>query len=409
MIPFDTNQSRRKRILRISYIFIGIMLFLTFFSNTLNNLSLPRVSTEQPMSGTLIKEVTGGGVVQAGETLKIYSDQGRIVKEVRVKAGDKVKKGQIAVVLDRNEIEQQLKEELLRYDQMKLNLEKLTDSDSNIGLAERNLAAAKENLAGKRALYNEGAISDTEVKQAEDALFLAEKSLDDEKRRQRNNERDIRNQQDSIQLEELTIEKLRKKLDEESSLASPVDGIVNEVNVNPGSVVNGGLPVFSVADSSKGFETKIAVDWEKAQYLAVGDAVDINIRSLGTGALNGTIREIADNPQERGEKKDVSVDIPADQVAGGERCDIYINKKTKAYNMLVPNTAVGTDEKGRFVWVLKERKGPLGSEFYVRRAAVTVDDSDSGKTAVLSGISPDEPIVVGYTKSLSDGGRVMPE
>lgn len=409
MMPLETNPLRKKRILRISCIFVGMMLFLTFFSNTLNNLSLPRVSTEQPMSGTLIKEVTGGGVVQAEETIKIYSDQGRIVDEVRVKPGDKVEKGQIAVVLDRSEIERQLREELLRYDQMKLNLEKLTDFDSGAAVAERNLEAAKQNLSDKRALYTGGAISDMEVRQAENEFFLAEKALDDEKRRQRNNERDIKNQQDSIQLEELTIEKLRKKLDEESSLVSPVDGIIHELNVSPGSVVNGGLPVFSVADLSKGFETKIAVDWEKAQYLAVGDAVDINVKSLGTGVLKGKISEIADSPQEIGEKKDVYIHIPPEEVKGGERCDIYVNKKTKAYNMLVSNTAVGTDEKGRFVWVLKERKGPLGSEFYVLRAAVTVDDSDSAKTAVLNGISPDEHIVAGYNKSLSDGGRVIPE
>ena len=347
-------------------------------------------------------------MVQAKESVKIYSDQGRLANEVKVKLGDKIKKGEVAVVLNKDEIEQQIKVEMLRYDQMKLNLEKLTDIDSNIEFAERKLETAKENLDDKRTLYNAGAVSDEEVKQAENALLLAERDLDDEKRKQRNNERDVKSQQDSIQLEELTIMKLQKKLNEESILVSPVDGVINELNVTKGSMVNGEVPVFSVADMSKGFETRIIVDREKAEYLAVGDNVDINIKSLGGDVFSGRIREIAESTLDRGGKKDLLIDVPQDGVIGGERCDIYINKKTKVYNMLISNTAVGTDEKGKFVWSLKERKGPLGSEFYVQRAAVTVDDSDSTKTAVINGISPDEYIVVGYSKSLSDGGRVLP-
>ncbi|HEX2944954.1 MAG TPA: efflux RND transporter periplasmic adaptor subunit [Clostridia bacterium] len=405
----ETDQVKKKRILRISYIFVGIMLFLTFFSNTINNFSLPRVSTGQPVGGSLIKEVTGSSSVQARETLKVYSKQGRLVTEVRVKLGDKVKKGQAVVVLDKAEIERQLEEEMLRYDQMKLNLEKLNDIESGIGPAEKALEAAKENLKDVGALYDSGAISKGEFSRAEDAVFQAEKDLEDVKRKQRDNERDIKIQQDNIKLEELTINKLKKALGEESTLVSPVDGIVGELNATPGSLVSGESPVFSIADTSKGFEVRIDVNLEKAQYLAVGDAVEITVKSLGANSLAGTISGIAESAKSRGELKEVTIDIPSDEISGGELCDIYINKKSNAYNILVPNAAVGTDATGRFVWVLKERKGSLGSEFYVRKAAVTIEDSDSSKTAVINGISPEEQIVVSHSKNLSDGDRVLPD
>lgn len=405
---FETNRKRKKRILRISYIFVGVMLFLTFFSSTINNFSLPRVSTERPVGGALIKEFTGGGVIRARETVKVYSGQGRRVNEVKVKPGDKIKKGDVAVVLDKDEIERKLEEEMLRLDQMKLNLEKLTDVESNITSAEKIRTAAKENLDNKRILYGIGAVSGEEVKQAENTLLQAENNLANEKRRQRDNERDIKIQQNSIKLAQLSIDKLQKELNEESALLSPADGFINELNVTEGSLVNGTVPVFSVDDVSKGFEVKIEADGEKAQYLSIGDAVEITVRSKGAAAIDGTIREIAESAQARGAIKDLSIDIPPDGILGGERCDIYINKKTGVYSILVPNAAIGADNKGKFVWILKEKKGPLGSGFFVQKASVTAGDSDSSKTAVISGISTDEQVVVRYSGNLSDGCRVIP-
>ncbi len=405
---FETNRNRKKRILRISYIFIGVMLFLTFFSNTINNFSLPRVSVEQPVSGALIKEVTASGVIEAKDTEKVYSRQGRLVNEVRVKPGDKVSKGDIIAVLDRAEIEQQLEEQMLRYEQAKLLLEKLIDAGSSIETVERNVKVAKGNLDGKKALFDSGAISGEEVRQAENALLQVQRELDNERKRQRDNERDIKIQQSSNELAELTIERLRKELEEETTLISPVDGIINELNVTPGSLVNGGVPVFSVDDASEGFEVKIAVDQKKAQYLSVGDTAEITVKSLGNKVIAGTIREIAESTVNKGEVKDLFIDIPADGISGSERCDIYISKKTRAYDILVPNTAVGTDDKGKFVWVMKGKKGSLGSEFSVQKAYVTVGDSDSSKTAIISGISSEEQIIVSYSKNISDGCRVMP-
>lgn len=406
---FEANRKRKKMILRISCIFAGVMLVLTFFSNTINNITLPRVLSQKPISGALIKEVYGSGVIRARETAKVYAEQGRLVKEVRIKPGDKVKKGDVAVILDKDEFERKLEEEMLRYEQLKLSLDKLADMGSNMEFAENNLKAAKENLDNKKTLFESGAISRDEYKRAENDFLQAEKVLDDEKRKQRDIERDIKIQQVSIRLAESTVEKLRKELDERSVLLSPADGFVNELNVTEGSLVNGGLPVFSVDDASKGFEARIAVEREKAEYLAVGDAADITVKSLGSGAIGGTIREIAANAQNRGEMKDLVIDVPAEGISAGERCDIYIKKRTGSYDILVPNTAIGTDDKGKFVWVLSGNKGALGDEFYVRQARVETGDSDSSKTVIVSGISRDEEVIVGYSKNLSDGCRVLPE
>lgn len=414
----NENQAKKRKILRASCIFIGIMLLLTFFSNTINNFSLPRVSTEHPLNGSLIKEVAGEGRVQSKESVTVYVDQGRLVDDVRGKVGDSVKKGQVIVVLNKEGLERQLKEEELLYDQMKLVFEKLTDDNPanssqavslEAGIAKRNLDTAEENLENTKNLYNAGAVSREELKKAEDSLFAAQISMENEIKEQKNKLRDIDSQKITLQLQEMKIQELKRKVTDESTLTSPVDGIINGLNTVKGALTEGIVPVFSIADQSKGFEIKITVEDDKSKYLTIGDEVEISIKSLGDKTIKGKLREIADNAQQRGEKKDLLIDLLQEGLMGGETGEILIEKKTRVYHMLVSNTAIGTDSNGKFVWVLKERKGPLGEEFYVQRAGVTVDDSDSFKTAVLNGISPDENIVVHYSKNLSDGSQVIPD
>lgn len=417
-IPVEDNSSRKKRILRASCIFAGVLLLLTFFSSTINNFSLPRVSVEQPVSGALIKEVTGEGIVQAKETWKKYAAQGRLVEDVRVKTGDMVKKGQILVVLDRKESEQQLELELLRYDQTRLSLEKLTQTggkdggnpfERDIAIAEKNAETARKNWDNVKALFKAGSASGDEVDRAEMAMLLAQRDLDNEYRKQRDYEIDLKNQQVSLRMEEIAIEKLRKELAEDCTLISPVDGIVAELNAAKGMLSNGSLPLFSVADTSKGFEVKLDVDKDKADYLKTGDSVEITVKSLEGKPIGGKLREIAESTRAPGEKKELRIDLPGEGILGGESAEIYIGKKTGMYKMLIPNSALGTNDKGKFVWVLQERKGPLGSEYFVRMAMVGTDESDSSKTAILSGLSPEEPVVVKNSRNLSDGCRVFPD
>lgn len=415
--PLEDNRLRKKRILKISYFFVGILLLLTFFSNTINNFSLPRVSVEQPVSGALIKEASGEGIVQARKLMKEYADPGMLVKEVRVKPGDKVVKGQALIILDSAGLERQLETELIKYDQMELNLEKLSGSGSkssqdaferDIEIAERSAETAKEDLKTAEEFYHAGSVSGDEVRKAEMNLLLAERELDNAYRKQSDNARDIKSQQDSLRLEEITIGELRKKLAEVCTLASPVDGIVNGLNVAEGDLTTGSVPAVTVADTSKGFEVRIPVDKDKAKYFKTGDEADISVKSLDTKPFKGAVREIAESVLYKGEKKDLVIDVDHEGIIGGENAEIYVGKKTGIYDVLVPNTAIGADENGKFVWTFIEKQGPLGSEFYVRKSTISTDDSDSSKTAVKRGLDSDEYIVVRYSKNISDGSRVIP-
>lgn len=92
-------QKRKDRVKNIAIIFLVIMLLLTFFSNTIMNYSLAEVETAYAQSGTLTTKIRGEAYVEAREPIEVTCKKEREILKVLVKDGDKVKKGQVMLVL----------------------------------------------------------------------------------------------------------------------------------------------------------------------------------------------------------------------------------------------------------------------------------------------------------------------
>ncbi|MBR1598811.1 MAG: HlyD family efflux transporter periplasmic adaptor subunit [Lachnospiraceae bacterium] len=98
------EETKRKKLIRkAATIFIVVLLLLTFFSNTIMNYSLPEVATEPVTSGTVSNKVRGQGVVETNTDSEITVSGNRKVKEVKVQAGDEVKKGDVLVTFEEGE------------------------------------------------------------------------------------------------------------------------------------------------------------------------------------------------------------------------------------------------------------------------------------------------------------------
>ena len=90
------KESNRKHIIKkAAVIFLVAMLVLTFFSNTIMNYSLPEVATEPVTSGTVSNKVRGQGTVETNSDCEVTVSGTRVIKEVKVEAGDEVKKGDV--------------------------------------------------------------------------------------------------------------------------------------------------------------------------------------------------------------------------------------------------------------------------------------------------------------------------
>ncbi|WP_184307687.1 efflux RND transporter periplasmic adaptor subunit [Anaerosolibacter carboniphilus] len=415
----DANIKRRKITGRATVIFIAVMLTLTFFSRTINNFTLPKITYETPASGALIKEVTGTGNVKANTTQDLYVSNSMKVTGVMVDVGDSVKQGQTLLTLDTSDIENQLEDELDKYAQKKLHLEELMEAgspesmmslDKAVQIARQNVEKAQKNYDSSIVLYEAGAITAMNLTDAEANLDNAKLDYEIAKNNKdkaiSSNKRDIESTKLDISMAERKITEFTKEMNM-STVTAPCDGVVTELHYSAGMTANASQPLYRIADTGGGFQFVATVNISAAEYLEPGDEAKISINSLNDTTMQGRVSQITDNQQQIGVKKDIVIDIPSDGLIGGEVGTADIKKSIGSYNVLVPNSAVGQDNKGYFVYVLKEREGPLGKEFYVEKVSVSIGDSDNAKTAILSGINTMDKVVSDSDKPLDDGSPVM--
>lgn len=425
------GSAKKKRVIKIAAIFTAVMLFLTFFSKTLNNFLLPKVTCETPSGGALIKQVKAEGKVEAKKYDVFYAPEGIEILDVAVKTGDPVSKGQILMKLDVSQFESQLEDEKAKLEQKKLILEGLADKNcmqsydvavndalldmDNAGKAYESAHASVEDM---EELYLAGAETKSEYNDAkaetDKAKLAYEKAKLDYESAKANrlkaigdNERSVETARYDIMIGERTIDSLEKKV-EMGTLTAQSDGVIGELNALEGELTDSSKPLYRIALLSNGFRFVFTTDVKSAENLKPGDTGDILINAAGTEAIQGTVTGVTDNRQSNGEKKDVFMDIPSGGFAEGEKGSVSISKNTDAYELLVPNTAIGQDSGGYFVYVLKYRKGPLGNEYYVRMLKLSVLDNDDGKTAVAGGLTGSDEVVSSSDKQLSEGMQVMP-
>jgi len=78
----------KKKMLQIMYIYIALIILLLFFSKTIYNFSLPKVSVAMPKTGKLTKELEANGIVAFSDIYNIYSSAAGQIEEIQFKHGD---------------------------------------------------------------------------------------------------------------------------------------------------------------------------------------------------------------------------------------------------------------------------------------------------------------------------------
>lgn len=96
---FEQKPNKKTILKNILIIFVIVMIILTFFSNTIMNASLPEVSAAYVKNGTITERVRGSGVAQSNSSYKVTVEDAREISEVKIKAGDNVKEGDVLFTL----------------------------------------------------------------------------------------------------------------------------------------------------------------------------------------------------------------------------------------------------------------------------------------------------------------------
>lgn len=425
-------QEKGKKIwLRALIGFFAVMALLTFFSATLRNISLPRVTVAAPLSTTLQKVVSATGTFEPANSVSVDTDFTCKVASVPVSAGDTVQAGDTLMTLDADALSDLLKQEEDALTKLKNNRKKTANSymaqdllqlQVSLDLANRKLQEAQENVIYVQGNVSSGTAEPSQleeakrsVQDAQDEVTIKTGQLEDAReqnsRQSESNQLELDNMDIDIAAQQEKVDELQSYVDNGGKITSPINGIVGQVNVGEGENAAPAQPLATITDLSESLEFKADVTNEEAALIPADAEMDIHLAGVSQ-LIPAKLREKKESAENPGEMTTIVLETSASDIADlgilpGQTGDIRYSQMTESYGMTVPNGAVREDSTGDYVLVADEKDTPIGKQQVLRRVGVTVDNSDAFRSAVTGPLSPREAVVSGSDKPVSEGDAVL--
>lgn len=396
------NSTRKKIVGRTACGFIAVMLLLTFLSSTINNLGLIRVESADVKTGVLAYMVEKQATVTPVNLYEVYAEHDLRVASLRVKNGEEVKKGQLLAKFDVRGMEDEIRTKTLQLESKNMEKELLAYTyDLDVESSGKAAADAQKELLAATELYEAGAETPANVEKLRKVYEAADR---DYRKLLEEKAANLALKQKEAEMLRQSIDMAKTDLERSEAVYSPVDGYLWEINVREGTLAGTSQPAFKVAGPG-GVCTEFTVGMEEGKWLAAGDRMTVTIPVLDHRKIEAEISSVNLSQTENGIRITALMDDP--ELKGGERINISITKESEFFDVIIPNSAVRTDSSGRkFAYVIKERKSPLGREYYLQKAFIYAAASDQKETAVSSGLSPFEKVVTESDRLVMAGDRV---
>lgn len=377
----QADRKRKKLIFTVFMLLMGGLLFFTFFSNTLQSVTLPKVRTVQAAPGGLTYKLEGSGILQPAKQAELANPAGSKVREVLVKEGEAVKKGQKLVLYDSAAAERELEDELAELKKQRIALQNVQDQfiQATVSGDESGLRTTKRELETRK--------------------------LD-------------------LSVQERKIAGLREQLNRERELLAPFDGVIKEVNAVEG-LASAGLPDVVVSSGSAGYLLEIAVDGPLIGRLGTraGQNIEVEVAQAADQPayrLEGTIEEMADagarsygSPEngagtlEAVPQKLLRIHVADPGLKGGEQASVKLEQVSSDRGWVLPNEAVHRDGEKRFIFKVEEQLGALGNVFVARKVPIETSAVSEGETMIPADLLYEgDLIILESSEPLQDGNQI---
>ena len=294
------------------------------------------------------------GYVKANNPIGIFVDKKLKVKEVFIKNGDFVEKGQILMTFDDDETN-------------KLN--------RSIEKERINLQKIQRDLNTTRELYKLGGASKDEVRNLEDSARITQLNIDE------------------------YVEILSKTATE---VRSPVDGVVSNLKAQENYLVDTDSSLLEIIDAD---DLRIIVEIPEYNTQTVKLGQSIKVRqdiSDDDKVYDGEITKISrlsTTSSMTGEnvlEAEVKTNETIPNLVPGFKIKAVLQLKSDVKNIIIPKIALQNEEGKYFVYTLDEKNT-------IRKKIITIKNIVGDNIIVLSGLNPGEEIVLTPDNRLRDG------
>jgi RND family efflux transporter MFP subunit len=289
-----------------------------------------------------------------------------IVRQIMVKAGDRVRAGEPLVQIDPEKQQATV-----------------AATQSQRAARQADLEYARQQLARQQKLFDAGAVSKAELEAAETAVKTAEAQLEAVNSQIRENQ---------VQLQYYRV-------------TAPAEGVVGDIEVRQGDRVTPQTLITTI-DAPEGLEAYINVPLERATQLRDGLTVEL-LDMDGKVIASNPITFIA--PRADDATQSILVKATLQRRPPGVRVQQYVRSRivwTNEPAISVPVVAVNRISGQYFVFVAEQGQG---GALVARQKPVTVGDLIGDSYIVRSGVKEGEKVIVSNIQKLQDGVPVKPE
>lgn len=429
------NQNMKKLLMGFA-IFMMFMLVCTLISKSIYAYRLSMVSTIVPESKYVEHIVEADGIIVAGGEKPVTCLPGLRIDSIQVHVGDRVEEGDVLFRIDLEDLEQLMEEKRDEIAKVSLNIDTILENqeiaqqkrdlelararedydttsrlqDTEVGRAAESYVQAKKDMqengddeeaadALQRAAYDEAdakAERDEAVKQAgrrvEDALLPDTAASDLEAA-----ELELSGLQDSLA-------ELQRIMDSQGIVTASSGGIVTEISLGAGDRIPD-TAVLLISDEALPCQLKVTITKDQKKYISLGDQVTVKLEGQGK-ELEETIDYLAESKSVP-EGFEALINLPENTGLPGVSGTISRSEPGEKYKLCIPPTALYKKDDRYYVYVLKEREGILGEEYYVEEVNVKVLDQNDNWAAIEEGaLDQESRIITSSTKEVSKGDVV---
>lgn len=284
------------------------------------------------------------GTVTAATDAVVSSRGAGTVEFIRVKEGDRVRKGEILLELDRRELEAQL----------------------SGATAEAENASVR--YGRMKELYSTESVTRQELDNADRALKVARAAH----------------------------AALEARLSDQT-VRAPFEGIVTEKRIEAGEMAVPGRPLLRLVDD-RHLRLEAAVPETEIQFLKPGDTVSVSLDALEDAPVTGTVSRIDPSSDPSTHSFRVKVDLPA---RPGLKTGLFgrmVYQTGIRKSIRVPAESIRTRGALASVYV-------AGEDGVIRSRLIKTGAAGGDRVEVLSGVSAGERIVV-HPEEGMEGGKI---
>ena len=422
-------------------LFLGFMWLCTLISKSIYATRIPMVSTNTLEEKYIEHKVEAEGIVIEGGKQAVTALGGVRVKALMVHVGDRVEEGDVLFQIDLEDLHEIIEEKQTEINKFQLQV--------NAILENQELARQRKEIEEARAREDYDTTArqkDTEVGRAADVYARAEEKLEDAeglseeeyqalldnlqsaaygeadakgerdgamKEAQRNIEDILFPEDKDASLSVLQTEIAQMKTDlsayqeiynEQGNVTAKTAGMITNIYVDVGDRVPDAAAMM-MTDDSLPCQLKVILDQDQKKYVGFGDEVTIKLDGMSR-TMDMTIDYFSESQSIPG-SFETFINLPENTGVPGLSGTLTRSEKGEKYRSCISPSAIYTANDRNYVYVLKEREGILGPEFYVEEVNVKILDQNENWAAIESAaLGGESKIVISSDKEFKKGDVV---